>query len=96
MFTTRRYSAGILALGAVLGSLALAPAASAAPPNDSVMVNNTDPARGDISVFPQGSALIGPAVVEIDTLIADVGDLTVILDTVALLAQITAPFGVTG
>lgn len=91
-----RYPAGILALGAVAASLTFPAAASATPADDSVRVNNINTTPGDISVFPQGSALVGPVVVKIDTVIVDAGAVQVILDTVALLSQVTAPFGVHG
>ncbi|MGD7003863.1 hypothetical protein [Corynebacterium halotolerans] len=93
MSRSRRYSTGVLALGMVLGSLAFAPTAAAgAATDDSVTVNtNTTPA--EISLFPQGSSLVGPVVVEIETVIVDAGDISVILDTVSLLSQVTAPFG---
>lgn len=94
MSKTKRYSAGMLAIGTVVGSLALAPAATAGvvPVDDSVTVTtNTTP--HEITVFPQGSSLIGPALVEVETAVVDAGDVLAVLDTVALLAQITGPFG---
>lgn len=97
MSRSKRHCAGILtasALPLILGAAAFVPAASAttAHGDDSITVNtNTTPA--DISVYPQGSSLVGPVVVEIETVIVDAGDISVILDTVALLSQVTAPFG---
>lgn len=96
MSRTKRRPAGVIALSVLsVGTMAtLSPAASAetAPVDDSVTVStNTTPA--EISVYPQGSSLIGPVIVEIDTVVVDAGDIAVILDTVSLLSQITAPFG---
>lgn len=96
MRTSFTWSAGFLAIGAVVGALAFPGAAAAAPRNDSVTVNNSGAGPGEIFVFPQGSALVGPVVVKIDTVVVDAGAVQVILDTVALLSQITAPFGVRG
>lgn len=87
----RRSAAGVLTLGALTGSALSGPVASAAPVDDSVTTTHTDP--GATFLFPQGSAVIGPAVIDIDTVVADVGELRVVLDTIALLAQVTAPFG---
>lgn len=82
----------VLALGVAGAALAPAASAGAAAVDDSVTVStNTTPA--EIAVYPQGSSLIGPVVVEIETVIVDAGDISVILDTVSLLSQITAPFG---
>lgn len=96
MMKVRRYVAVVCALGVATGLIFSAPVASAVPSDDSVTIANTDMGDGPVFVFPQGSAVIGPAVIDIGTLIADLGDLRVVLDTVALLAQITAPFGVRG
>ena len=92
--TVRRYAAGVVALGVMTGSIVSAPVASAGPVDDSVTTTHTEgPAT---FVFPQGSAVIGPAVIDIDTVVADVEGLRVVLDTIGILAQITAPFGVRG
>lgn len=93
MRTSTRYSAGILALGAAVGALAFPATAAAAPTNDAVTVSNAGAVPGETFLFPQGSALVGPVVVNIDTVIVDAGAVQVILDTVALLSQVTAPFG---
>lgn len=96
MRTSTRFSAGFLTLGAVIGALAFPATAAATPRDDSVTVNNTGAAPGETFIFPQGSALVGPVVVNIDTVIVDAGAVEVVLDTVALLSQVTAPFGVRG
>lgn len=71
------------------GALA-APQAQAAPANDSVnLTDNSAPT--DITVFPQGSSLIGPVNISINNVIVDAGDVTVILDSVALLSQVVGP-----
>lgn len=51
--------------------------------------DNSKPHR--ITVFPQGSSIIGPVNITINNAIIDDGDLTVILDTVALLSNIVGP-----
>lgn len=64
-------------------ALALAMTATpAAMANDgTVLEDNTNPHR--ITVFPQGSSIIGPVNITINNAIIDADDLTVILDTVA-------------
>lgn len=94
MRTSQRCIALVLAFGATIVALALP--AAAAPTNDAVLVNTADSVPGEVLVFPQGSALVGPVVVQIDTVVVDAGAVQVILDTVALLSQVTAPFGVRG
>lgn len=74
MSRTFRYTA--VAAAAALGSLALAPAATA---DDS------------ITVFPQGSTAVGPVTAQIESLILDAGNVTAILDTVSLLSWIHGP-----
>ncbi len=71
------------------GTLAVAPAASAAPVpvDDSVNVNTVAHDQGASGEFNhQGSSLI-------ETVVVDVGDLAVILDTVSLLSWANGPFG---
>lgn len=96
MFRIKRCSAGILSVSAfplVFGAAAFAPAASAAAHVDDSVTVNTNTTPAEIAVYPQGSSLVGPVVVEIETVIVDAGDISVIFDTVALLFQVTAPFG---
>lgn len=87
MSRTFRYTA--VAAAAALGSLALAPAATA---DDSITVRH-DAEPVNIAVFPQGSTAVGPVNVQIGTVIVDAGDLNVILDTVSLLSQVIGPIG---
>lgn len=86
-----RTTAGALALATAVGSVALAPAASAGV-DDSITMHTTG-SPTNITVFPQGSSLVGPVNVQIGTVIVDAGDLNVILDTVSLLSQVIGPIG---
>ncbi len=96
MFRHERLFAGSLAVVTAAGMIVLAPAASATQPpaDDSVQVTTQTHGQGVTADFNHlGSSLIETVVVNIDTVIVDVGDLAVILDTVSLLSWIGAPFG---
>ena len=85
MSRTLRYTA--VAAAAALGSLALAPTATA---DDSITVRH-DAEPVNITVFPQGSTAVGPVNAQIESLILDAGNVTAILDTVSLLSWIHGP-----
>ena len=85
MSRTLRYTA--VAAAAALGSLALAPAATA---DDSITVRH-DAEPVNTTVFPQGSTAVGPVNAQIESLILDAGNVTAILDTVSLLSWIHGP-----
>ena len=92
MTRTSRYTAiATAALSVTLGAAALAPAASAGVDDSINVQTNTTPTQ--ITVFPQGSSLVGPVNVEIGQVIVDAGDLNVILETVSLLSQVIGPIG---
>lgn len=77
MSRTFRATAGALALATAVGSVALAPSAAAGV-DDSVTMHTTG-SPTNITVFPQGSPLVGPVNVQIGT--------------VSLLSQVIGPIG---
>lgn len=79
-----------LSLATLTGTVATPQALAAVPADDSVHLTDNG-APVDITVFPQGSSLIGPVNITIGNVSVDAGDVNVILDTVALLSKVVGP-----